>query len=187
MINNRHREKLLNALVYFTSNVNHAGKTKLFKLLYSMDFLHFEKTGRSVTGLKYFAWEKGPVPVELYDEWKSPARDFNEALTRTTKKISEEMTAHRLSARAEFNDIYFSEFQLSLMEELAKKHFNDTAEQMSMKSHEQFRPWSEVYEIRGQPSAEIPYDLMLLRRGNERDMELLSLAREYEAIGANYQ
>ena len=91
MINNRHREKLLNALVYFTSNVNHAGKTKLFKLLYSMDFLHFEKTGRSVTGLKYFAWEKGPVPVELYDEWKSPARDFNEALTRTTKKISEEM------------------------------------------------------------------------------------------------
>ena len=97
------------------------------------------------------------------------------------------MTAHRLSARAEFNDIYFSEFQLSLMEELAKKHFNDTAEQMSMKSHEQFRPWSEVYEIRGQPSAEIPYDLMLLRRGNERDMELLSLAREYEAIGANYQ
>jgi len=40
------------------------GKTKLFKLLYLLDFHHFRETGRSVTGLEYRAWKHGPVPFD---------------------------------------------------------------------------------------------------------------------------
>jgi hypothetical protein len=49
------RNKLINAIVYFAQNTQHLGKTKLFKLLYLLDFEHFRQTGRSVTGLDYYA------------------------------------------------------------------------------------------------------------------------------------
>ncbi|HEV7681080.1 MAG TPA: Panacea domain-containing protein [Pyrinomonadaceae bacterium] len=52
--------------------------TKLFKLLYFLDFEHYKKTGRSVTGLKYFAWPMGPVPVSLKDEISHPEEYLKE-------------------------------------------------------------------------------------------------------------
>ncbi len=50
------RAKLLNSIIYFLSNTKSCGKTKLFKLLYYLDFMHFRETGRSVTNLDYYAW-----------------------------------------------------------------------------------------------------------------------------------
>ncbi|MFC1858011.1 Panacea domain-containing protein [Thermodesulfobacteriota bacterium] len=38
------------------------------KLLYFLDFIHFKHTGKSVTGLDYYAWQMGPVPRDLYEE-----------------------------------------------------------------------------------------------------------------------
>ena len=40
-----HREKLLNAIVYFANHTKSCGKTKLYKLLYYLDFTHFKETG----------------------------------------------------------------------------------------------------------------------------------------------
>ena len=51
MINTYHREKLINAIIYFAQNTKYCGKIKLFKLLYFLDFWHFKQTGKSVTGL----------------------------------------------------------------------------------------------------------------------------------------
>ncbi len=71
MINTHHREKQINAVIYFARNTKICGKTKLMKLLYFLDFKHFKQTGKSVTGLNYFAWRMGPVPRELFDEINS--------------------------------------------------------------------------------------------------------------------
>jgi hypothetical protein len=54
-LRNRDREKLIQAILYFALNTQHLGKTKLFKLLYLLDFDHFRHTGRSVTGMEYRA------------------------------------------------------------------------------------------------------------------------------------
>jgi len=59
MIITYHREKLLNAIIYMANNKMFCGKTKLLKLLYFLDFKHFKQTAKSVTGLDYYAWEKG--------------------------------------------------------------------------------------------------------------------------------
>jgi len=64
MLISRDREKLVNAIVFFAGNTRYCGKTKLFKLLYLLDFHHFRETGRSVTGLEYRAWKHGPVPFD---------------------------------------------------------------------------------------------------------------------------
>ena len=68
MIITHHREKLINAIIYFATHTKYCGKTKLLKLLYFLDFSHFKRTGKSVTGLDYFAWGMGPVPKELFKE-----------------------------------------------------------------------------------------------------------------------
>ena len=68
MIITYHREKLLNAIIYMANNTMFCGKTKLLKLLYFLDFKHFKQTAKSVTGLDYYAWEKGPVPKKLFEE-----------------------------------------------------------------------------------------------------------------------
>lgn len=187
MLVTREREKLLNTLIYFSVNVPNAGKTKLFKLLNYLDFLHFEKTGRSVTGLVYQAWERGPVPHELFNELKAPKPDFNAHLLKREVRLSENCTRQTLSARKRFDEKFFSSFELELMGQLAKKHFNDTAEQMTEMSHFKTGPWHEVYEVQGNISGVIPYELVLLRRGNEKDMEILELAQEFQEIKSNYK
>ncbi len=81
MLISRDREKLINVIVYFGRNTRFCGKTKLFKLLYLLDFQHFRATGRSVTGLDYRAWELGPVPFPLVQEWDAFKPDWRQRST----------------------------------------------------------------------------------------------------------
>lgn len=61
---NMNKEKYENAILYFLETVNNAylGKVKLMKLLYYLDFDHFERYGASVTGDTYLNKAAGPVP-----------------------------------------------------------------------------------------------------------------------------
>jgi uncharacterized phage-associated protein len=186
MIETRNRERLIHALIYFSENSNNAGKTKLFKLLHLLDFTHFEQTGYSVTGLKYKAYDNGPVPEDLYMEWKSPNKDFTDALVKRSKKYASGAVAHKLEPKIEFNDIYFSPYQLDLMEDLGKKYFKHSADQMSKDSHADFGCWDHVYNQLQEPSGDIPYKLALLRRNNEEDRKVAQLSTEYEALIKNY-
>ena len=182
----RQRLKLLNALIYFSENVIWAGKVKLFKLLYFLDFKHFEQTGRSVTGLTYRAWPLGPVPNKLNDEWQAPSPDFNEHLNRVNHTLRTGKERQAVQVRKPFRAEIFTQRELSLLETLAKKHFRDTAKDMTDASHFETGPWDEIYNVQGCEQEEIPYDLALLRRGNAEDMDVLEMAKEYEELTSNY-
>ena len=68
--------------MYFAQNTNFCGKTKLMKLLYFLDFMHFKQTGKAVTDLYYFAWEQGPVPKVFFEEIsKTPRKDLASLVT----------------------------------------------------------------------------------------------------------
>ena len=86
MIQDHSREKLLNAVIFFATSTKFCGKTKLYKLLYFLDFTHFMEVGRSVTGLEYFAWPKGPVPVQLHEEIDDPPDDMAAAMKVSVKR-----------------------------------------------------------------------------------------------------
>lgn len=186
MLVSRKREKLLNALIYFSENVLNPGKTKLYKLLNYLDFLHFQETGRGVTGLTYYAWKWGPVPVELHEELSAPKPDFNAHLVKETKILKDDMTRQALRPRKQFRPELFSPFELKLMEMLAKRHFRDTAEQMSEGSHFETGPWHQVWELEGREQGEIPYEYVLQRRGNEDDQEVLERAADIKAFEERY-
>ena len=80
------REKLNNAILFFAKKM-YLTKTKLMKSLYELDFRHFRETGKSVTGLKYYAWDKGPVPLEIFHKIKKD-RSVTEDLTKYIKVIA---------------------------------------------------------------------------------------------------
>lgn len=186
MIETRNRERLINALVYFSKETLYAGKTKLFKLLYAMDFEHYRETGQSVTGLDYKAWDQGPVPDHLFHEMKGPNVDFNNALRKRIKKYPNGFEGEEYEPKVEFDDIFFSPFQVDLLEKLSKNYFKSTAKEMSKESHECFGCWDKVYNIDNNVSGDIPYSLILDRQNSDRDKEIRLLSKEYQEMLYNY-
>jgi uncharacterized phage-associated protein len=181
----REREKMFNALIFFTENVRNAGKTKLFKLLNFLDFEHFQKTGRSVTGLDYSAWERGPVPKALYDEWKRPTKEFISHVIKQPVQIGS-YQRETLKPRHKFDSLLFSKFELQIMEKLAKAHFNDTAEEISETSHFETGYWAEIWN-NGEGNGEtIPYELVLKRKNSEQDQMIFDRYIEDLEIRNNY-
>ena len=114
----RQREKLVQCVVFFAGSVRKLGKVKLFKLLYFLDFQHYRETGRSVTGMDYYAWQMGPVPVALYSELDGPLPDWNGKVQFTTIPTAKgKMLA--VKAESEFDPSHFSRRELGLLDSLA--------------------------------------------------------------------
>ena len=112
MIITHHREKLINAIIYFAKNTKYCGKTKLLKLLYFLDFSHFRETGKSVTGLDYCAWEKGPVPKDLFKELSGNMRPD----LKTAIKIVQLDNFQKITPKKNFDDNYFTKREIKLLE-----------------------------------------------------------------------
>lgn len=60
-------EKAAQMVLYFAHEMPDLFKTKLNKLLFYADFLHFSRRGQSISGMEYRAIEFGPVPAD-YDK-----------------------------------------------------------------------------------------------------------------------
>jgi uncharacterized phage-associated protein len=158
-----HREKLLNAIVYFVKNTKYCNTLKLFKLLNFLDFEHYRQTGRSATGLTYVAWKKGPVPDDLWREIQKPKDDLSEAveITEHRDEITNELERREFKPKIKFNSRYFTKRELAIMERLADYFKELRADQISRFSHSKKLPWEIVYRGEGKPAADIPYDLAL--------------------------
>jgi uncharacterized phage-associated protein len=158
------REKLLNAIIFFTKNTRHCYKLKLFKLLYLLDFQIYRETGRSTTGLAYFAWPKGPVPRALYNELDAPRDDMREVIAlKQSTESDPDFTDRRLIilARRQFDDGCFTPRELVAMQVLADIYLDAIADQMTEVTHLKGRPWHQVYEVEMRHQAQIPYALAL--------------------------
>jgi uncharacterized phage-associated protein len=182
------RRKLFQAIVFFSEHTRKLGKTKLFKLLYFLDFEHFKRTGRSVTGLAYFAWPKGPVPKQLHEEFADPPSDLLQHVgIETIRTLRGPM--EKPVAKVSFDSRLFSKRELQLMRDLAARYRNATAEEMIEDTHLENKPWHEVYDVQGLkqsqiPYAQIPYELALNKQ--EAD-EMRRHIRERQEVVDNYK
>lgn len=178
MIITHEREKLIQAINFFVRNTRKCGKTKLFKLLYFLDFEHFKKTGRSVTGNAYFAWPKGPVPVSLFEEIDNPPADLLEAFEFQTRPVRNgEMLA--IKPKVEFSCEHFSRREMEILESLAREYRNIDADGMVEETHLENLPWHKIYNVEGVKQAEIPYRLAI--RPDEIE-EVSRVARERDEL-----
>lgn len=184
MIVTHHREKLINAIIYFSKHTSNLGITKLMKLLFFFDFHHFRETGKSSTGLDYYAWEMGPVPKDVWKELSSSIqKDLADAIT---VNISEDF--HQIKAKAKFDDLHFTPRELRLLEEVSCVFKEATADQMVEASHLPNEPWYRTLNEKG-PSAKIDYILAIdmksklsVEEARERQEEI---AETHEAFGVS--
>ena len=147
MIITHHREKLINAIIYFAKNTKYCGKTKLLKLLYFLDFSHFKQTGMSVMGLDYFAWEEmGPVPKVLFDELSGNMRP-------DMKDTINELPAERfqqIRPKKKFYDKYFSKREMKLLKDISFIFHDAKADDMVESTHLKNEPWDRTLKEKGE-------------------------------------
>lgn len=160
MVKTHHREKLLNTLIFFAANTRYCGKTKLFKLLYLLDFDHFRATGRSVTGLSYYAWEKGPVPIKLESELDEPAGDLFEAIRIEPEQLINFQRLNIVPQRA-FDPSHFSNRELRLLERIAGDYAQSRAGEMVEVTHAENGAWDKAWQDGEGKHHLIDYDLAL--------------------------
>lgn len=156
MIITNHRNKLINSIVYFTKNTKYCGITKLMKLLYFLDFLHFKATAKSVTGSDFFAWDKGPVPKEVHDELSGTIKpDMAKAIKVTHIPDTNFI---KISPKTKFVEDYFSTRELNLLNKISYIFLDAKSEDMVEVTHMPNEPWGITLRNRGQ-FAKIDYIL----------------------------
>lgn len=157
------RDKLLHAIVFFVNKTKHCHKLKLFKLLFFLDFEIYRQTGKSTTGLRYYAWPKGPVPRDLNAEIRSPPMDMQSVLALRVAPADDPDADSRLNIkpRVDFDESHFTRRELDEMKRLAEIYRDATGYLMTDASHARGEPWDQIYRIEGRRQALIPYDLAL--------------------------
>ena len=142
----RNRAKIIEIILFFIANTEDCKMFKLFKLMYFLDFLHFRHTGRSVTGLVYFAWRRGPVPVELHAELTgSPNPDLMEVVEIEKTGRDQSFVPHR-----SFDQSIFDKRESRLMVELSDYFKNKRVSEITEKYYLPKEPWFKTFTTKGE-------------------------------------
>jgi hypothetical protein len=189
MIQNRWREKLKEAIVFFSQNVRHPNKTMILKLLAELDFRHYKVTGDMVTNLDYYTWDWGPVPRDFFFEIseKEDIRvpvDFKDALDVSKERDEEGGFELRWVAKRKPNLRKFSPRQQQILKEVAEIYRYSTAREASKASHEVRTPWTRTLKTKGakqliEPSEVTDAKPEIKERGTERKQSLKEFIDNY--------
>jgi uncharacterized phage-associated protein len=139
--------------------------TKLMKLLNFFEFEHFNQTGYPSIGLKYFAFEKGPVPKIFWAEVKDGVvpNDLKDKIimsVKTGEYNKRKETEFIAKANTQVDFTVFTPREKKILEDLAFIYKNATATEMSDISHEADKPWEITKKEKGL-YAEIDYLLAI--------------------------
>lgn len=188
MLITHEREKLIDAIDFFTKKTKYCGLTKLFKLLFFLDFIHFRQTGRSVTKLEYFAWPRGPVPRKLFFEMKGTEKsDLQEHVKvldpAAFREDQNSKKPTKIRVTKGFKKKYFTKRELKIMEELAEVFKDAKAVEISEVSHLPGTPWDKTVRGKGMNAA---IDYMLALDGSDKRQldteEIVARLKEAEEI-----
>lgn len=124
--------KFKNMVVFLIKNGKTLSKTRLNKLLFYSDFMFFSENSVSMSGATYIHDYYGPVPSD-FDLLYTVLRDQNVIDSVPFEDGHGEM----LLANVEFNDSYFSEQELMLLNTVSKKFKNYNAKKMTDYSHKE--------------------------------------------------
>lgn len=150
-------KKYRNAIVFFAKKIQNGtlGKLKLMKLLYYLDFDHFEKYGESVTRDEYLRFENGPVPRMAEKIIKQMSgKEIKITRRKTREGMNDQM---HIEAITDFDLNVFTKEELVMLEEVATKWDRFTGTEMKTATHGE-APW-----ISTKPNEVIDYNLAYYR------------------------
>jgi uncharacterized phage-associated protein len=147
------REKLFNAILYFAKNTKYCNTTKISKLLYFLDFMHFKETGYPSIGLRYYSFERGPVPKDFWLEIRdgNVPEDFTDKLrlVRKTDEFSPGYKETEFIAIANPDMDVFAPREKKILENLAFIYKESRANTISEVTHLANQPWDITKKKKG--------------------------------------
>ncbi len=179
--------------MFFANETSNLNTTKLSKLLHYLDFEHFKLTGFPSIGLRYHAFECGPVPKNFWLEIKDGTvpSDFKDALNiyRTSNDQDQEYKELRFKAKKPPNMTVFSPREKKILEKLAEIYKKATARQLSDISHAADQPWDKVYNSPypgAGKNAPIDYELALEQTESTKRIQAEFQIKEFFTIEKNF-
>jgi putative zinc finger/helix-turn-helix YgiT family protein len=140
--------KFTHALLYFAQHTSCLYKTKVNKLLFYADFVHFQEFLVSITGSRYLKYEFGPVP-EKYDGLLWEVAQLG--LISVSEEPIGQYVGNVIRPLAEYDPTVFSDDELRVLDEVSCRYGEMTARAISERSHKE-DGWLET-----DPSHPIPY------------------------------
>ena len=186
-LNNVHREKLLNAVVFFAKKTKCPSLVKMFKLLFFLDFYHFKLTGKSVTDLDYRALPRGPVPCDFYEEVENGKvpDDMKDAFALIPFETKQDRQGFNFQAKRLPDMSVFSPREQQLLRDLADTFKDATPTQMSEMSHLKNKPWDKTIKEKG-PNALIDYLLAVDADAKVSVEDAKMLLKEHREMLSNF-
>lgn len=167
--------KYIYTILFFAHNTPNLGKVKLNKLLYFLDFDHYEKYGDPVTNDIYINQDLGPVPQHI-DSVLSDMTARNLILVQREPVI--DFTRYSIIPLIEFNPDVFKPSEMAMLYEINEKWGKLTAKEIVSASHGE-APW--IATSKGEV---IPYELAYYRGKFEDASEESELVdSNLEAVG----
>jgi putative zinc finger/helix-turn-helix YgiT family protein len=123
-------------------------KTKLNKLLFYADFVMYDRSGYSMSGMRYRAIQLGPVPDKFDSIYDHLAINDEFDIISTVFDDGGVGDKFKPNPKHKFNPNLFSAAELSVLEEVVKKFRNTTANEIIDISHKE-KGWIENKLSRG--------------------------------------
>lgn len=131
------REVLLYVLDKVGAKPN-VGETVLYKLLYFIDFDYYEKTGKSITGLRYIKNHHGPTPTQTFVSVVNGMKQNGDLEVVSTKYFNHIQKKYLPVTKPELKHVNGDE--LRHIDEVLARLSDKTAIELSNLSHRDM-PW----------------------------------------------
>ncbi len=129
-------EKMAQMIVYFAQWGN-VWKTKLNKLLFYADYLHFSRTGYSISGTSYRAIQMGPVPSQFDKLYLKTIE--NEMIDIEYIEFDNGL-GEKFIAKKSFDNRLFSESERAVLEQV-NSHFGNLSGNKLIEISHQEKGW----------------------------------------------
>ena len=157
------KNKYINALLFFCENIPNLGRTKLYKLLYFLDFDHYERYGSSVTGESYQNKELGPFPLHAEEMLNKMEED---GLIEIRTELVIDFSRYNYVVKVQHDPQVFSPTEIEMLFAVAEKWAHHTANEVISATHGE-APW-----IATAREEIIPYPYAYYRNKFAEDEEL---------------
>lgn len=183
-------QKILSGIAYFVKHTKNVGRTKLFKLLFYLDFIHFKRFGKSVTGYEYYTYPFGPVPQQLFEQINKDElpKFLKDSITIEVVEDKEENQFISFQVKVKNKKVDFdwlSPNEKAVLEEVAFIFKDATGSEMKEITHLPNTPWDKTIKEKGMFKP-IDYFLALDKESSielEDAKERFKLQRELLADG----
>jgi hypothetical protein len=151
--------KFTEMIIFFAEKLK-PFKTKLNKLLFYADFVQYENSGFSMSGMKYRAIPMGPVPDKYDSIYDHLAR--NDDFDIVSKVFHDGGVGEKFNpnAKHEFRPDLFSDAELTVLEEVAKKFKNTSTTEIIDISHKE-KGWLVNKDSKGIIDYKFSFDIAL--------------------------